>query len=341
MSMTLKDRVRNATAPAADPAAPGTAAPVQGEQAADGGTVAPDETAIEAADAVMQWLNRYDGHFTEALPAHVDRAAFFAAVRAVLPSLAHCTPASVLQSLLTCARFGLVPDGRHAVITRDGKTAVFIPMYGGYVDLMFRSGLVESVHVGLIHEADEWSFEPTAPAPLDFTHKPRPELGKAKRGPAVLAYSFCWLKGGGRSQVAILNREDAEAIRDEYSKAYRRAEDAGRSDSYWHTHFDQMWSKTALRRMAKLVPLSPDMVALTAADDAGDAGQAQILHAPLTEGEAAVLVARQDADAEADAVDVPGLTACEEEPVNLVLRRKRNAARRGGRGKRQGKGRAA
>ncbi|MGW6391120.1 recombinase RecT, partial [Streptomyces sp. NPDC055103] len=237
----------------------------------------------DVADLVLNWLEQYGDDFTKALPSHIDVKAFLSAVRAALPGLVYCTPASLRQALLTCARFGLVPDGRHAVIKREGKQAVFVPMAQGYVELMYRSGRVGSVHVGLIHENDEWNYEPTAPAPLDFTHKPAVALSKKDRGAPILAYAFCWMASGARSQVIVLSREDAEAIRDEYSSAYRRAVESGKADSFWHTDFDAMWRKSALRRLHKVVPMSAELVALLKADEAGEAGEVQIVHAPAEE----------------------------------------------------------
>ncbi|MFD6935303.1 recombinase RecT [Streptomyces goshikiensis] len=237
----------------------------------------------QAADTVMTWLEQYRSHFTKALPSHVDADTFLAAARSALPGLARCTPASLLQALLACAEQGLLPDGRHAVITAEGKIAVFIPMAQGYLDKMYRSGRVASVHIGLIHERDEWNYEPSAPSPLDFTFRPALKLSKADRGPVILAYAFCWMTSGARSQVVILSREDAEEIRDEYSKAYQRAEESGTADSFWHTDFDRMWEKSCLRRLHKVVPMSAELVALAKVDDAGDSGQVQVGYAPPAE----------------------------------------------------------
>lgn len=204
---TLKDRVRAATTEQptaeatvfglAEDAKPSTPEQLHTSAQAEGGDI---------ADVALNWLERYGNEFTRALPSHIDTGAFLAAVRAALPGLVRCTPASLLQALLTCARFGLIPDGRHAVIRREGKQAVFVPMAQGYVELMYRSGRVGSVHVGMIHEGDEWNFEPTAPAPLDFTHRPALTLPKKDRGEAILAYAFCWMASGARSQVVILTR---------------------------------------------------------------------------------------------------------------------------------------
>jgi recombination protein RecT len=324
---TLKDRVRAATEERPEP----VAAPVRPAEVVDGATVEELHAAEQAeggqtTDAVLAWLERYGDHFTKALPSHVDTGAFFAAVRAALPGLTRCTPASLLQALLTCARFGLVPDGRHAVIKAEGSQAVFVPMYQGYVELMYRSGRVGSVHVGLIHEHDEWSFEPTAPAPLDFVHKPRVDRPKAERGAAIVAYAFCWMTSGARSQVVILSREDAEEIRDQYSAAYQRAEESGKRDSFWHTDFPAMWQKSGLRRLHKVVPMSAELVQLGAADDAGDAGQVQIVHAPDEDAQALA-----DAQAAHEAAEAP------QEPPGTRLSRKRSQPKRSTRKGRKGK----
>ncbi|WP_228994765.1 RecT family recombinase [Streptomyces sp. DH8] len=281
---TLKARVIAATTeqPAADATVQTLTEDTKGSIPAQLHTSAQAE-GDEAADMALSWLEQYGDDFTKALPSHIDVKAFLSAVRSSLPGLVYCTPASLRQALLTCARFGLVPDGRHAVIKREGKQAVFVPMAQGYVELMYRSGRVGSVHVGLIHEGDEWNYEPTAPAPLDFTHRPAVTKSKKDRGPVILAYAFCWMANGARSQVIVLSREDAEAIRDEYSQAYRRAQESGKADSFWHTDFNAMWRKSALRRLHKVVPMSAELVALLKADEAGEAGEVQIIHAPAEE----------------------------------------------------------
>ncbi|MFE3378812.1 recombinase RecT [Streptomyces anulatus] len=328
---SLKDRVKAATdrgtsgrGPALDD--------VQHERTPDGIEEAAAGHEPNTSEGELSWLRRYEEHVTEALPGHVETDAFFAAVRAVMPTLKRCSPASKLQAILTAARFGLVPDGKVAVIRGDGAQAAFIPTYRGYIELMHRSGRVESVHVGLVHAAEEWSFEPSAPYPLDFTHKARPDLPKARRGEPILAYAFARMKGGGRSQVVILNREDAEEIRDEYSDAYRRAEETGHRDSFWHTHFLDMWIKSAIRRLEKYVPTSAALRALGDVEDAGEAGQVQITHAPDPE-DAALVADAERAHRAAEATQAPARPGAVALPVKGGGRRGRSKPKkqRGGR----------
>jgi phage RecT family recombinase len=288
MGLSLKEKVLIATGAAPDPAKEPAGVP---EQVAD--LKGHEQVNPPMNKTVMEWLERYKAEFDEALPAHIDRATFFAAVRSLLPTLARCTPASTLDALLACARFGLVPDGRHAAIVREGKWARFIPMAQGYVDLMCR-GEVQSVVVEAVRERDHFKWVPTAPLGEDLEHIPAPGQ-RSERGEVTRVYAFVWFRNGNRSRAVVLDREDAEEIRDEHSRAYQEAVAEGREDSFWHRFFLQMWMKSAVRRLPKYVRMSAEVTALMKADDAGEAGQAQSFHAPDPE------TARLFAEAEAAA----------------------------------------
>ncbi|MFJ4365126.1 recombinase RecT [Streptomyces chartreusis] len=251
----LKDRVKAATSGPDDQ--PQEPAPV---------------TDLAVNDSVRQWLQRRQTYFTDALPRHVDKAHFMSVALASMEKLKDCTPASINTALLACCRFGLEPDGRQAAIIPYKEVATFQPMYEGYIELMYRHPRVDSVHFGWIREKDQWDYTPTEPSPRDFFHKPRVDLSEADRGPVILAYAFAWIDGR-RSQVIMLNRSQAEAIRDKYSKAYKNAERKGTRDSTWHTDFDAMWAKSSVRRLVKVVPTSHDLTELLQADDAVDDAQ--------------------------------------------------------------------
>ncbi|MEV7684517.1 recombinase RecT [Streptomyces bungoensis] len=267
--MSLKDRVAEATSGADDQE--------------------PQQPAADLAvnDTARQWLQRRQTYFTDALPRHVDKAHFTAVALAAMEKLKDCTPASINTALLACARFGLEPDGRQAAIVPYRGVATFQPMYEGYIELMYRHPRVDSVHFGWIRGKDQWDYTPTEPSPRDFYHKPRVDLSEDERGPVILAYAFAWIDGR-RSQVIILNRDQATKIRDKYSKAYKNAERKGTKDSAWHTDFDAMWAKSAVRRLVKVVPTSTELAELTQADDDLDDTQAA---PPIIRG---TVIARDD-----------------------------------------------
>jgi phage RecT family recombinase len=326
-ALSLKDRVRIATGTAPDPAVEPAGVP---EQLADiKGT---EQVNPPMNKTVLDWLEQYAAEFDDALPSHMDRASFFAALRPSLPRLATCTPASVLDALLTCARFGLLPDEQHAVITREGKLARFVPMAQGFKELMQRAGMV--VHVGEIREHDQFHYEPTAPCPQDFVHRPDVQnKTPEERGEVVLCYAFAWLPSGQRSQVILLRREEAEEIRDEYSEAYQRAKAEGREDTFWHTHFLHMWRKSCVRRLAKAVRMSAELVALVKADEAGEAGEAQSYYAPDPETTRLLAEAEAASKAAEASQDTPAPTTTRRLPVKRVQPR-RKPSRRARRGRR-------
>lgn len=244
------------------------------KQATGGDDPQPQQPVTDLAvnDTARLWLQRRETYFVDALPRHVDRAHFMAVAQASMEKLKDCTPASIHQALLACARFGLEPDGKHAAIIPYGDVATFQPMYEGYIDLMYRHPRVDSVHFNWIREKDQWDYTPTEPSPRDFFHKPRIDLTDQERGEVILAYAFAWIDGR-RSQVITLNRDQAEKIRDKYSKAYKKAERQKKYDSPWHTDFDAMWAKSAVLRLRKVVPTSTELAELMQVDDDFDDDQ--------------------------------------------------------------------
>ncbi|MGW3971117.1 recombinase RecT [Streptomyces ardesiacus] len=244
-------------------------------------------------DAVQAYLDKHSDAFAASLPKTVSLEAFHAAVAALLPKVAGCRPATLRLALLTCARFGLVPDGYEAAIEVQGNRAVFVPTYKGYIRLMYRSGMVASVHYGLVHEHDTWRVRPSAPAPDDFELEIRPDLSPEERGKALFAYAFVRNMDGARSQVVYVNRHKAAQVRDEWSYGYKLAKQQDRAH-YWDEdqNFDHGMLKTAIKQLFPSVDASAEVVALAAADDAGERGDVQIVHAP--DPERAALVAEAE-----------------------------------------------
>lgn len=233
-------------------------------------------------DQALRWLLERRTYFAEALPRHVDEYQFIQAASLAMRDryVAACTPQSLTAALMQCARFGLDPDGVHAAIVPYGQTATFIPMYQGYIELMYRSGRVDAVVFDFIREGDEWGFDQGRRAPEDFFHRPN----LINPGQPLIAYAFAWMRGGARSQIVFQNRAKAEEIRDTRSKAYQQAEQKRREDpkgfernptygkysSPWHTDFEAMWAKGPVRRLNKRVPTSPEIRELVKADVSDD-----------------------------------------------------------------------
>lgn len=264
---------------------------------------------------VRQLFQQMKPQFEMALPRHVSvdrflRMALTATQKT--PKLLDCTQESLLAALLESARLGLEPGTKQAAIVPMGKDATFIAQWQGLVELMYRSGRVSSVTAEFVREADAWDYKIGDGG--EFWH--RPDLLAANRGPIVLVYAFAEIKGGGRSKIVTLNRAEAEEVRDKYSKAYalaernRRAEpaefartpDKGWFNSTWHTEFDAMWRKSAVRRLADWVPQSPELIELLQREN--EAGESEIPAANFDfEGE--VITETEEPEAELPADEPP------------------------------------
>ncbi|WP_242890753.1 recombinase RecT [Actinomadura litoris] len=213
---------------------------------------------LATRDALRDWIDAHSPFWAESLPGCVRPGAFAGAALTALYNdtrLQRCDPQSVLMALVQSAYFGLLPDGKHAVLVPHDRHADFVPMYQGYLELMYRSGLVKSTVFDHIRHGDKWHVDQGKPAPDDFTH----EKNVVNPGSPMVAYFFAWLPGNVRSQIHFCDRARAEAIRDQWSEDYKRAEAAGTYDSLWHTRFNDMWLKTVVRQGARSMPTSPEV----------------------------------------------------------------------------------
>jgi len=248
--LSLTDRVRDARS-----SNPGTAVDVVKEKTA----------------TMRHVLDSMSGEFAKALPSHIPPALFIRTTLTCVqksPLLLDCTAESFLGALMSCATLGLMPGTKEAALVPFGKTCTLIPQWQGMVKMMYNSGQVESVIAEFICEKDEWAYVPSMRQPGDFFHRPSQD---EDRGPVIRAYAFAWLLNGGRSRVSILTRTQAEEIRDRFSRNYARAEQNGKRNSTWHTDFDAMWRKSAIRRIWDYVPSSAEMHAFNSmADEDGE-----------------------------------------------------------------------
>jgi phage RecT family recombinase len=212
------------------------------------------------------------------LPKHLPVAYFMRTVMTGMrksDQLAKCDRASLFAAILEAARFGLMPFTEEAAIVAFGQgpgkpsVATFIPQYQGLVQMFYRTGQVSAVEAHMIHKFDDWGLGYGDSG--GFYHKPLMDFddeGNAKDpGPPILAYCYVQLRDGSRSTVATVTRQQAIKVRDERSRSYQNAEKSwnGRPpkrNSTWHTEFDAMWLKTAVRQVAKWVPKSPELVSL-------------------------------------------------------------------------------
>lgn len=161
------------------------------------------------------------------------------------PQLQSCSPTSLLQCVLAAAELGLEPGGAlgQFYLVPFGNVATPIIGYRGLLELARRSGQIASIRAVIVYTKD--TFEMTEGIQQTITHK---RYLEGDAGPMRYVYAVAVLKDGS-VQVEVMSKAQVDAIR-----ARSRSGNSGP----WATDYDEMAKKTALRRLAKWLPLSSE-----------------------------------------------------------------------------------
>jgi recombination protein RecT len=200
-------------------------------------------------------VERMAPQFKAALPAHIPVERF---VRTTLtavqtnPDLMEADRRTLFAAATRAAQMGLLPDGREgAIVTFSGKCQ-FMPMLGGILKLVRNSGELASIDAQIVYKADKFTYRPG----IDLVPQHEPDWF-GDRGEVVGVYAVAKMKDGA-AYVEILSKKQVEQVR-----AVSRSKNAGP----WSTWWDEMARKTAIRRLAKRLPLSTDLDGVVHEDD--------------------------------------------------------------------------
>lgn len=201
-----------------------------------------------------------------ALPRHMDPMRMMRVIVTAAeknPKLFECTALSLQKCIVEVSQMGLEPDGvrGHAYLipyynNRESRYECSLQLgYKGMIELALRSGKVASVHAELVYEGEHFEWEEGTSAKL--VHKPKLDLDDNAK--VLCAYAVATLFGGG-SVHAVLRLRDIEKRR-AVSKTTRK-------DSPWHTHWEAMAKKSAIRALANVLPQSPELQRAAVVDEA-------------------------------------------------------------------------
>jgi len=196
----------------------------------------------------------------QALPVHLNPDRLLRILMTVVRTdekLRACSPESFAASILTAAQLGLevnTPLGHAYLIARNGE-CTFMPGYQGMIELAYRTGKVEAIDAEVVREGDlfEWKLgtgrklvhEPTGNPDAPITH----------------AYATAVIKGSTVVRFKVLRMAEIIAARDAGGFNPNRR-------SPWKTDFAAMAMKTAIRRLFKYLPKSPELSTAIAHDEA-------------------------------------------------------------------------
>lgn len=170
------------------------------------------------------------------------------------PKLAACAPESILGALMTCAQLNLEPGGAlgHAWLVPYGDEATFLIGYKGLIKLAWQSGQIEAFSCDTVRTGDAFEVRKGTRPMVDHY----PAL-TGDRGESYAWYAAAVIKGGG-AVFEVLGRDDVERIR-----TRSRVKDGGP----WRTDFDAMAKKSAIRQLAKYLPMAVDLQTAVAVDE--------------------------------------------------------------------------
>ncbi|HIF5919606.1 TPA: recombinase RecT [Raoultella ornithinolytica] len=191
------------------------------------------------------------------LPAHVSFERFTNAAAVAIANsddLKVADGQSIINSLVACAKDGLVPDGREAALvifkkkTANGdwvKVAQYMPMIDGVLKRARQSGEISVIATRVVYENDTFRVW------LDDEGEHvlyEPSLGD--RGPMRGAFAYAKMKSG-ELQYEWLNLDDIAKVR-----AASKNSDKGP----WVDWFESMSRKSAAHRLCRRLPNNSEIM---------------------------------------------------------------------------------
>lgn len=217
---------------------------------------------LTTLDDLKGTIEKLKPQFKSALPNHISVDKFARVLLTAVTTNAQLQQAnrtSLFGACLKAAQDGLIPDGREAALvtfkTKDGGvTAQYMPMLAGILKKVRNSGELSSITAQLVYKEDKFRYWVDADGE-HIEHEPNLFVN---RGDLIGVYALAKTKDGG-VYIEVMTLEQIEAVRNS-----SRAKDHGP----WAGPFaGEMVKKSAIRRLAKRLPMSSDLDQVLTRDD--------------------------------------------------------------------------
>ena len=200
-------------------------------------------------------VKKIEGRFMEVIEATgsqlnwIEESAFAIQALDSNPQLMKCDKNSLFTAVYNVALTGLTLNPKLAycyLVPRGGK-AVLDVSYQGLNYIMTNQLDVKSIHAEVVYENDDFDYYVDSKG-VNLHHRPSKFFD---RGEKMGVYAVAYLNDGG-CVVALLSKEEVEKIKN-------TSQAASSKYSPWTTFPDEMWKKTAVRRLWKLIPKTDRM----------------------------------------------------------------------------------
>lgn len=236
-------------------------------------------------DALKANLSKRADEFKMVLPAHITPEKFQRVVATAAlqnPQLLECDRQSLLLASMKLAQDGLLPDGREAALVpfkvwnKDTRQTTWqvqaMPMVYGLRKKILQSGEVLSIETGVVYLADlesgHFLYEVGLEPPIRYRPNLLLPLEETTDDKIVAAYSIAKIKNetGGAPywSVEVMRRAEIDKVRQaSQTGALGRKTRDGKDippKGPWVDWYGEMARKTVLRRHAKVLPMSGDIL---------------------------------------------------------------------------------
>lgn len=208
--------------------------------------------ALTPVDDLRGALKQMEIQFKAVLPPHITPERFVRIVMTAVqgnPDLLNANRNSLFGACMKAAHDGLLPDGREAALVpfrSGGELQVqYMPMVWGIVKKVRNSGELANIDAQVVYENDEFDYY------VDETgeHLKWRPLFDGDRGERWLTFAIARTKDGS-FYIEVMSEKQVLDV-----KNASRAKNGP-----WSGPFeDEMWRKTAIRRLSKRLPMSTDV----------------------------------------------------------------------------------
>lgn len=236
-------------------------------------------------DVLKNHLSSRADEFKLVLPGHITPEKFQRVVATAAlqnPQLLECNRQSLLLACMKLAQDGLLPDGREAALVpfkvwnKDTRQTTWqvqpMPMVYGLRKKILQSGDVLSIETGVVYLADlesgHFLYEVGMEPPIRYRPNLLLPIEDTTDDKIVAAYSIAKIKNeaGGRPywSVEVMRRAEIDKVRQaSQTGATGKTTREGKAippKGPWVDWFGEMARKTVLRRHAKVLPMSGDIL---------------------------------------------------------------------------------
>jgi recombination protein RecT len=211
---------------------------------------------MNAIAEVRTQLSSMAPEIVKVLPDHVTVEKFERVTLTALqrtPDLLSCDRKSLFESVMACAQDGLIPDGREAALVKFGNRVSYMPMIAGILKKVRQSGELSTITAQVVYEADQFRYWIDDQGEHLEHH---PEV-VGDPGQAKAVYAMARTTDGG-VYIEVLRMTDVNKI---------KGASRGANSGPWVQWPDQMAKKSAIRRLAKRLPMSTDLESVISRDD--------------------------------------------------------------------------